>query len=82
MHEQSDDPALTGARRRLSMLAAGLARRFGSDLAAASLAGALVGLVEQEYDREAAVQWLRELANEIEADDSGDDNTGAVPVWQ
>lgn len=76
MTDERDDLALEAARTRLSVIAHGLVFRFGSDLAAASLAGALVGVVAEAHGREAAARWLHELAAEIGSDDGAPTTCG------
>jgi hypothetical protein len=69
-HTASDeDPALATARRHVSLVAHGLVLRFGHERAAATLAGALVGVVTEAYDDATAARWLRDLADGLEGDD-------------
>jgi hypothetical protein len=63
------DPKVEEAKSRMSHVASGLAIALGPDMAAFILAGASVAVLTKAYDREAAAQYLRDLASAIENDD-------------
>ena len=66
----SDDRTLTEARARMMALAQGLVVVLGPVDAAGVLLGAGTAVLTEAYDKEMAVRYLREVADELEADDS------------
>jgi hypothetical protein len=72
--DMADDTAdkLGEARTRLRTLALGLVARFGIAETVNLLTGTGIALLEGEEGREKAATYLRRLADEIEADDSGE----------
>lgn len=70
MPNESDDLALDAARTRLSVIASGLALRFGDDVAAATLLGAAAGvLLDARSDADVSA-YLREMADELDSDEA------------
>lgn len=69
MKERTDDQALEAARTRLSVIARGLALRFGDDVAAATLLGAAAGVLLDAHTDVDVAGYLRGMAAEL---DNGD----------
>ena len=60
---------LAGVRRRINMLAHDLASRIGPLDAIGTFMGAGVGMLEDLYGHAKAVEYLREVAAELEKDE-------------
>jgi hypothetical protein len=68
-----DEKTMLKARAHCTVIAATLRHRVGPMNAAGLLLGGACGILTTEYGNEQAARHLRELANEIESDDSADD---------